>query len=399
MRGGSIPGAVLGRAALAAPALAVLVLAVPGRAAAQEAGDGDPNRDPSGAPADVSSTQEAAPAPDGEDDGDDWDGQRLDGIAVVVGDGVITFGDIDTIYAAERERRDITTEADRALLLRRIVVDRTGALVQQVGGRTLEISGADLDARVGDWIAEKRERGSLEYGEELRRRGRDPLVELERTRREFLAELWRRREVGDPNGLGRPKVDTYVRPGVLRARYEAFAEAASTDVVEFSMVTVQGAAVGGVDEARDVAADLRRQILSGQVDFAEAASQLNIPDANPAGGGRFAPVALAELGQGPIGTFAAKAREGEISEPMPFGSRGAEVGPGDEIRGYRLIRLEQRTPGPPPPKFTDPGVQADLRERIEDFERRQLFERALDRVGARVYRWQHPMVDRLFEGG
>jgi hypothetical protein len=321
------------------------------------------------------------------------EGWRLhNGVALAVDDRIMTiiefFDELDrirpraTISTAEQQREAVS-------YLARASVTR---LLGQRAGSTLELSELDIDARLRDWIRERREpKGSVAYGAELRREGRDPLYELPRAREELLGRLWFGRETGAEGGAGRKMVDTYVRPGTLRRQYPAWADAQQAEFVELRAVELMGAPVGGPEFARELLAEMRRDILAGEADMAAlAAEHSGDPDLRQAQG-RIAPLRVANLPDGELRDFVLAGSDGAVSEPIAWGLNGP-AGVLDRAVAYRIFRIERKTRAESAPAFESATTQESIRRDIT----RELASRretaAAERLNRASMVWMHPMV-------
>jgi hypothetical protein len=382
MRGMSMPTAPLG-GPLARRLVAVLALAVgagtPGVTLAQE-----------GAP------EQVAPAPTGTPTtraGGDWD--LIDGVAIAVDDRIMTldeyFGALDDVGVLG----STTTSDQQREIASAIVRSNVTRLLGERAGESLELSDIDVDARLRDWIREQREPlGSIGYGADLRRKGRDPLDELPRARRELLGHLWMQRELGGRNGAGRPMVDTYVRPGTMRELYPAWVEEQRAEFVELRMVELLGDQVAGLEIALSILTDQREQILSGEVDMGQLAFDNWADEALKNARGLVSPMPVANLGDGEVFRFVVDNEEGAVSAPIAWGRKGpASVV--DPAVGYRLFRIEKKTRAEEAPPFGLTATQDELRTRIEERRERERRAAASDRLGLSSMVWIHPLVRQL----
>jgi len=321
------------------------------------------------------------------------EGWRLhNGVALAVDDRIMTiiefFDELDrirpraTISTAEQQREAVAY-LDRASVTR---------LLGQRAGSSLELSELDIDARLRDWIRERREpKGSIAYGAELRRDGRDPLYELPRAREELLGRLWFGRETGAEGGAGRKMVDTYVRPGTLRRQYPAWADAQQAEFVELRAVDLEIAAAGGEEFARELMREMRRDILAGEADMAELAAEYSgDPDLRQAQG-RIAPLRVANLPDGELRDFVLAGADGAISEPIAWGLSGP-AGVLDRAVSLRIFRIERKTRAESAPAFESATTQESIRRDIT----RELASRresaAADRLNRASMVWRHPIV-------
>ncbi len=340
---------------------------------------GTPTSTPSGAPATRT--------------GSDWD--LLDGVAIAVDDRIMTldeyFGALDDVGVLGTT----TTREQQREIASAIVRNNVTRLLGERAGESLELSDIDVDARLRDWIREQREpKGSVTYGAELRRRGRDPLDELPRARRELLGHLWMQRNLGGTNGAGRPMVDTYVRPGTMRELYPAWVEEQRADIVELRMVELLGDQVAGLEIAESILTDQREQILSGEVDMSQVAFDNWADETLKNSRGLISPMPVSNLGDGEVFRFVVDNEEGAVSAPIAWGRKGpASIV--DPAVGYRLFRIEKKTRVEEAPPFGLTATQDELRERVE---RRRESERraaASDRLGQSSMVWIHPLVRQL----
>jgi len=322
-----------------------------------------------------------------------WD--ILDGVAIAVDDRIVSLVEYFDALDAASVRATTTTRQQQREIATAIVRGNVTRLLGERAGESLELSDIDIEARLRDWIREQREPlGSVGYGADLRRKGRDPLDELPRARRELLGHLWMQRELGGRNGPGRPMVDVFVRPGVMREQYPTWAEEQRAEFVELRTVELLGDPVGGVDIAQSILVDKREEILAGEVDMGELAAKEATDEALRESQGLIRPFPVSNLGDSELYRFVVDNAEGAVSAPIAWGRNGpASIL--DPVVGYRLFRIEKKTRVEEAPPFTVAATQDELRERVEQRRERERRAAASDRLGQSSMVWIHPLVRQL----
>lgn len=235
--------------------------------------------------------------------------------------------------------------------------------------------------------------GSVGYGEELRREGRDPLSELPRARNEFLGTLWMGRQIGSPGGAGRQMVDTYVRPGTLRAEYPAYVDAMRSEMVELRALELLGNPVGGLEIAHELLLDLRQQILAGEADMGQLAADNAPSEDRKLAKGLIAPLAVRQLPAGAMRDFVVAGEVGAISDPIPWSYKGPASAI-DPVVGYALLRIERKTRAESAPAFELPETQNLIRDKVASDLSKDRRAAAADRLGRDAMVWTHPLVRR-----
>jgi hypothetical protein len=342
------------------------------------------------APAESAPAPTPAPAPRASEG---WD--ILDGVAIAVDDRIVSLVEYFDALEAASVRATTTTQAQQRELATAIVRGNVTRLLGERAGESLELSDLDIEARLRDWIREQREpKGSVNYGAELRRNGRDPLDELPRARRELLGHLWMQRELGGRNGPGRAMVDVFVRPGVMREQYPLWAEEQRAEFVELRTVEMLGDTAGGLDIALAILNEQREKILTGEVDMAVLAADPASEESLRESKGLIRPFPVSNLGDSELFKFVVDNPEGSVSTPIAWG-RGGPASILDPVVGYRLFRIEKKTRAESAPPFGVAATQDELRRRVEERRERERRSTASDRLGQSSMVWIHPLVRQL----
>lgn len=345
--------------------------------------------------------EQLAPATSQEDriapaDADGW--KILDGVILTVDELYVTYGELREREILLASLNSITTDDQLLELRRQLLQVISRELLARSGGQSLEIPAEQLEASLRFEERDNRDlSGTVNYGQGIRERGRDPLTEVRSRRDEILGSLWEGRQIGRER-FDRPLYDVYVRPGRLRAEYPRFARSTGASDFTLRQLTVMGSQVGGADVARDVLADLREQILAGREDMAALAASTNLNEALAAREGLLPPETIATGGDLPIQRWLAAAKVGDISPPLGVGPREMLVGPGTEPIGWTILRVERIDPGPPPAPFESLEAQDAIRnargDALADLRRQWAYERQ----GRRASIWIDPLVAPFWAG-
>ena len=254
------------------------------------------------------------------------------------------------------------------------------ALAAQAGaelGIPAEAIASQADSIESDRIDEA---GLQQYGDSLRRQGIDPLVAKRKTEAQIYRYQWEAFVTGDPRyGGGRPAVDSFIRPGELRAFYEVrLDDLGSPSEVTLQVITVDAAQAGGQQFAAQALEEVRQELLGGASWNQKAAEYSST---NGREYGIRERQTLAQMRDDALRRFAAEAEVGAMSEVLERRT------PDGELVGVQLARLLDKTEGEPPPPFDDPVLQNNLRTFLRRAQEQALIEVSRDRLLTDAYTW------------
>ena len=232
--------------------------------------------------------------------------------------------------------------------------------------------------------------GSVQLSTWLQGFGLDANSFKEYLRKRLLAQFWEDAVTGRSAGAtGRPYVDSFVRPGTLHRRYNAFLlspdPAAGEQIgripamVSLRRLVISAQKEGSVERARALANASRDFLLSGNGTFDSLVAEY-APEDLKGPGSRLdlAPERMAAMFRqfhpGAEGEeFLASAAPGDLSPVLVFEGGG---GPPSFI----VYRLEGRSEGSEALPFVDLGLQTDLREATEEERRARRIDRGLSEL-------------------
>jgi len=296
----------------------------------------------------------AGPAPRPDSDRDGW--TLVDGIAFQAGDSIVTIRQLNRHLEEELKDVEISTAEEYEAQLRRVLRERIAQELETQAGEDLEeIDPARVhQAVLTEAVDKQRELGVAAWAESVVADRGSTWSELDAQAEELYQTSWRLRVTGARSISGlRPTTDHYVRPGELRAIYDARREElADPTLVRLQICDLIPAAFGGSAAARDTALDVVERSRDGEPfegfvrEFgAGVDDDLGVtPD-----------LALQQLQHPAMRRFAESAALDEISDPIEV------LGPDGELLHVLVAKLLARREGGPPPEFSSPLVQRFLR--------------------------------------
>ncbi|MEM7309445.1 MAG: hypothetical protein AAF682_22370 [Planctomycetota bacterium] len=318
------------------------------------------------------------PASAQEEEGKPW--QNLDGVVYQAGDDVITLSDVVRHYEMVRRRSNlqVTTPEERAQALDRSLEALVLLALESQAGEDQEASPVQVDDLIDRFMArQRRDRGLINYVDQLAEQGLSVHRERERQKSGFYTSVFR------DQGLSgaRPTRDGYVRPGELRQFYRTESQnMAEADQVRFRELLLLADAIGGVEPARELAEELHDRLLGGD-DFDAIHAEF---------GGSYRQTKgrteLLEPRRLPpeVAAFARTADVGDVSEIMPLGSGE------DGVRAFRILVLDEEQGVTPAPPFRDAGLQAQIRTRVAEHREDAWLNVARARLQRSAYLWPPP---------
>jgi hypothetical protein len=301
---------------------------------------------------------------------------RVDGVAIEFDDQLVTWSELGQIYARVARQNPPKTEEDRERLMRDLTGFLIGNVVAQQGGSELDLPKDRLEQTLQQRLEEIRApSGPLAYGEQLRAQGLDPLAELGNTRDEAYRVAFENASTGrDGLGVERPRHDRFVRPSQLRA---AHVLTRPQGRVQLQLIDVTAVSAGGLEAAKELAEAVRRELEAG-ADF-DAQYEL-YGSSYRSTGGVTENLRIDDLGDPRLRAFAENAGPKDFSPVLEYGTGG-------RIEGYRVARIFSREEPPPPPAFSDPANQRNLRERLREAQDNRRLELARRALARRSHQW------------
>ena len=310
-----------------------------------------------------------------------FDGDLLDGAIAIAGEQIVTFRDWQLGFEALLQRYPINDQEDVDRLqneaIRSLILDELAAQAGAELGIPREAITSQADSIENDRIDEA---GLQQYGDALRRQGIDPLVAKRQTEGQIYRYQWEAFVKGDPRyGGGRPAVDSFIRPGELRAFYEVRLDDLGTpSEVTLQVIAIGADQAGGQEWAVVALEDVQQQLREG-------ASWNQMASTYSRTGGREFGIrekqSLAKIEDDELRRFAAEAEVGGTSEILEW--RNAD----GQLIGVQIARLLDKTEGEPPPAFDNPILQNNLRGYLKQAQEAALLELSRDRLLSDSYTW------------
>jgi hypothetical protein len=291
---------------------------------------------------------------------DDEGWRQLDAVVFLAGDEPITLSDVTrhVFRLQQRHGFSVSTEAER--------LESTNIALEELIVLTLEAqAGEDRDAnpiefeeRLNRFLdARRQDRPLVDYVDSLEEQGLSPQAERDINKAGYYRSSFRLQGKEGP----RPTRDGNVRPGELFEYYRTSADRllGGAPSFRFQDLVIQVEQVGGAEEARELATELRERLLEGE-DFGALHDHYGTTEAATRGVTRmFGPD---ELPPGDVRSFGEEARVGDVSAVLALPDRRE---PG-KVLGFRVLKLYERIPGRPAPPFATAPAQEALRTWAED---------------------------------
>ena len=255
----------------------------------------------------------------------------LNRVQVIINEECVTLGDVQSKVG--RMGRDVTTQEELATLFQRVVFEEIRFRLKAQAGKDLGFDRDMVDRFVKDQIEGRKERAKSAARMAEFLSGTDSAAYYASTEEYVLAELWTRSVRGQfPGPGGRPYVDRWVRPGILK--YESEQRTGRLQLSEqllLQQLVADPRRTGSSVSARELAVDLREEILAGG-DFGRIAEDNECAELGT--GGVAKPVPRQRLMLIPeLSDFLATAEIGDVSEVLPYRDENGIV------RGWRVIKL------------------------------------------------------------
>jgi hypothetical protein len=317
--------------------------------------------------------------------GSDW--RLVDGILAQVDDQIVTFSEVDEQVLRSLGRAPASSPDQLAQRSSEALTESVRARVFSQGGRELGVGDDGVRRVVEQFLEERRrEAGPVDHGARLRAMGDDPLMEERQATAELYRALWMNTITGREGvAAERPRVDRFVRPAELRAVYLQNRDLlGDPDVVSLQLIEVLAVAVGGLDVAREIAEECAERARAG-ADYDGLVREYSASYRDTLG--RVPPLAVTAIGDPLLRQFAQGARVAEISAVMPVLAERS----GRPV-GFRVARMLERSGGGPPPAFDQPGLQRELRQRVQERRDEEALTRAAGALEASAHLWVHPSL-------
>lgn len=328
---------------------------------------------------------EAAPRARPEDGpADGW--LPVDSVMLVINEEIITSRRFARELTQLQSMGGISTQRERQELVQWLMFEKVRRKVMVQAGQDMGLDPRLVERQVDDVLEREIESsgGVEEYVERVKKERSDSHERRDQLTDELYRITWEQVQTGEsPGVLGRPTHDRYVRPGLRRFVYAQVVDTpawygefgGNAPGVEFQELVVSHARHGGVEAARAVVDEVRKQALNGS-DFDGLMRAFGEPRAD--GLMTRADEALVAEVDRTLGKFLAGAQPGDVSEVyVPRNGRMA---------AFAVTRFVRRVEAVVP-SFEEPEVQLTLDKRTReniDLVRRN---RALERLLEAAYVW------------
>lgn len=322
----------------------------------------------------------------------DW--QPLNGVVAQAGDAIVLSSDVHKTASRLAGTKDLTVDSLNPEEVQQLYgVAMYRELLDELSvqaGEDLGISSADVDRLVRAAQRDERLRqGVGTFSDNLRNRGLDA-VDWELGQRSGLFKRSWEQEMLGKRGYAseRPHREEFIRPGKLFAIYRSESSQFGTPTqVQFQDINVP-VDRQGVDWTLAQLERLLEAVRDGSADFGEQAALYN-PKELAARNGLSQFLAPERLTDPIARQFALEAEVGEISDPIPLMVQDKDTG-ASVVGFFKVRRLATRIEGTPPPLFSDPDMQTNLRQRIREVDATVMLYGSRRRLFATSYRWLQP---------
>lgn len=307
----------------------------------------------------------------------------LDSAALIVNEDIIT--DLEVVAAQRRLPNPSASEEERMLARNRIVAEKVRNLLQEQAGELMGYEQKMIDRFVESEVERQREdAGSVtRLASELKARNLDSFTHKDEIRTYVYGMLWQRSQTGvDAGAKGRVAADRYVRPGRVYFEFKSQEERLAND----PLVTVHSVGlriVRSPEEVREALTELRRRAMESG-DFDGEVERFD--------GGRTKPEVIEDRplsafrGSRELSEFLRSSEPGAISEVLEIRTRGV-------LDGYRLVYFAERK-SRSKPSFTDPALQANLRDEVRTSLDNLRIATGLERLRRAAYVWPPEALGR-----
>jgi hypothetical protein len=289
---------------------------------------------------------------------------------MVVNDEMLTSQQLQRDLENFRRQHSISKEEEPRAILefqqRRVV-----NMLEVQAGQDMGVDPAIVKAQVIDTeqrLIRERFNGVSGLATFLTTNGMDSSGMREQIRNEIYADLWEKYVTGEaPLPGARISRDRYVRPGLMPYYFkngmqhpdnlEQIGGKQQEVVLQYLFIDEQ--AQGGETQARNLLTTLRQRIIDGE-DMGDICERYSASPATRKDHGLMKPAPEAHFASldPPIGTFLASAKPGDVSEILPFGTKGG-------AHYWRIAKLVERT-SPVVPDIASSEVQQKVMQRIQE---------------------------------
>ena len=310
-------------------------------------------------------------------------GTLQDGVIAIADEEIISLFDFEQTYVSLLQQFGLSVDnqadANRVQMeaLRRLLIQK---LASQAGA---ELGLPEVAVATQAQLIEADRidtEGVLEYGDSLRQRGLDPLMIRRRTKSDIYRSQWESFVTGNSRySGGRPSVDSFIRPGELRAFYELRQDDLGTpSEITLQVVTFDANAWGNQEYATEGATGMLSELAAGAA-WKDLATDYSSTFRESFG---LRPAqTLAQISDLDLRRFAGAAKTGDVSEILP--RRGDD----GTLVGVQVARIVEQSDGVPAPPFDDPNLQNQLRNARSQSMQALLLDLAEERLLLDCYAW------------
>lgn len=338
--------------------------------------------------------QDGGAKPESKPSDDGW--KDVDRVAMIINEQIITNREI--VRVLERVRS--TQHLDNQAAIQQAIGDIGGEQVRQKlwvqAGQDLGIDAAQIERLVNDQLDRLKERheGAAGLSAFLQAQDLDQNRARDQLREDIYGDVWERFITGEAPAPGRrPSVDTYVRPGAYRFRYNQVVAGVQSDPSElariggrppqiaFQLLVLDPKQAPDAEEARKLAETLRTRVEGGE-DMMKLIAQYGVKLPNNGLIEKVNETRLLQLDP-ELGEFARAAQPGQLSAVMPYKN--------DEISTFRFVRLVERS-DVDVPSLSQAVVQQKLDETMRNDQRDYRKDLSFQRLLRSSYVWPPQIV-------
>lgn len=351
--------------------------------------------------------QDASSPADDEDDGFRY----LDWIHIVVNTDSITFRRLSRAIDENLTRFEVTTEEENLAVRQKTLQEEVQHLLMRQAGEDLGIDPRVIEGWARDIYRDRVERsgGVGEMLATLRKEDSTSVSQRKEIEGQLYLGQWRKRQLGLGGGPGeRPSIDRFIRPGTRRRVWERMRK--TGDQIELLedagavpathelqiLLLLPESSGGDLDQALDKAQEIRRLLDEGGVEWEEAIRRLGQWENRGLLGALTREQILQRFdpGDGFLLGFAREAEIGAFSPVLPLRMRNTFTGQA-VTRGFAIYMLLSRAPAKVP-GFTEPGVQKELDQNLQNELDNERFLRSIAELRASAYIW-YPGIEEQRE--
>lgn len=310
----------------------------------------------------LASLQDGATAPAAADEG--W--KALDRVVIIVNDEILTQRDIGRELWLIDKRQGLNDDEAR-VEEKRIRARRVREMIRVQAGQDMGLPAAQVERSARDYIERDLDRfgSSQEKARHLQEMDMTFREREEQVKDAFYARAWDNYVTGEGAVAadGRPSRDRFVRPGYLGFAWNTFVErpelmpriGGKPQTVVLHYVLVDPRAVGGEEQGRALALQIRQRVVEGE-DMRDVVEKQ--------GGGALRQTLTEPLEEVPlarlypeIGRFLADAKPGDLSDVLSYRGKDRDL--------LQIVRLVERTAAVAP-DFGSAEVQQRIADRVRD---------------------------------